>query len=299
MVRQHQHALYDILLRAAAQSLIQLAADPHAVGGLMGVLCVLHTWTRALGSHPHVHCLVPAGGVSADRTEWRTARPTYLVPVQALSQLFRGRFCALVRQECPDLTIPASVWSTEWVVYGQPSVQGTERVLRYLGRYVYRIALTNNRILSIEAGQVSFRYQDSQTHRWKTMTLPAQECIRRFLQHVLPQGFHKVRDSGLWSPAHRALLHRVQLALAGPVPPLSSEPPPPPPAPGSLPAAYGSALLLRPSLGQCPWQTAAPLPRWPRLLPTTLAFMSLPTSEARGPSVDTPTNLLLKWARLD
>jgi len=104
------------------------------VGGLIGVLCVLHTWTRALAYHPHVHCLVPAGGVSADHQQWRPAGQTYFVPVRALSKMFRGRFCALVHQERPDLNLPESVWTTDWVVYCQPTVQGTENVLDYLGR---------------------------------------------------------------------------------------------------------------------------------------------------------------------
>lgn len=132
---------------------------------------------------------------------------------------------ALVRQECPDLTIPESVWTTEWVVYGKPTVQGTEHVLNYLGRYVYRVALTNNRILSIEDGQVCFRYQDSRKHCWKIMILPALEFIRRFLQHVLPRGFHKVRSYGLWSPVHRSLLHQLQLSLASQAPPAPRETP--------------------------------------------------------------------------
>jgi putative transposase/transposase-like zinc-binding protein len=223
LIRRHQRDLYDILLRAAAQSLITLAADAHYVGGLIGVLCVLHTWTRTLAYHPHVHGLVPAGGVSADRTEWWPARTSYLVPVHALSQLFRGRFRGLVRQERPDLTIPESVWTKGGVVYCKPALQGREQVLNYLGRYVHRIALTNSRLLSIEDGHVRFRYQDAQDQRWKTMTLPALEFIRRFLQHVLPQGFHKVRYYGLWSPIHRPLLHQLQLLLAGHTP----EPPPP------------------------------------------------------------------------
>jgi Putative transposase len=106
LVRRDQKDLYDILLRAAAQALITLAADPHYVGGRIGVLCILHTWSRTLAYHPHVHCLVPAGGVSADRTEWRPARPSYLVPVHALAKLFRGLFLALVRLERPDLPLP-------------------------------------------------------------------------------------------------------------------------------------------------------------------------------------------------
>src|SRR5882724_13035977 len=225
LVRSNQKDLYDILLRAAAPALITLAADPHDVGGLIGVLGVLHTWTRALVYHPHVHGLVPAGGISADRTEWRPARQTYLVPVRALSKLFRGLFLDLVRRERPDLAIPESVWTMEWGVYGTPAVQGTEQVLRYVGRYVHRIALTKSRMLSLDNGQVCFRSQVSQDHRWKTMTLPALEFIRRFLQPVLPQGFHNVRYDGLWSPAHRPLLHQLQLCLAGQAPPSPPESP--------------------------------------------------------------------------
>jgi hypothetical protein len=183
LVRRHQQDLYDILLRAAAQALIPLAADPHDVGELIGVLCVLHTWTRTLVYHPHVHCLVPAGGVSADRTEWRPARTSSLVPVHALSKLFRGLCLDLMRQERPDLTRPEAVWTQGWVVC-KPTVQGPEKVLNDLGRYVHRIALTKSRMVSIEDGDVCFRYQDSQNHRWHTMTLPAQEFMRRFLPHV-------------------------------------------------------------------------------------------------------------------
>jgi Putative transposase/Transposase zinc-binding domain len=267
LVRRNQKDLYDILLRAAAQSLLKLAADPHYVGGLIGVLCVLHTWTRALVYHPHVHCLVPAGGLSADRTEWRPARQTYLVPVHALSKLFRGVFLDLVRQERPDLTLPEAVWTKGWVVYCKPTVQGPEKVLNYLGRYVHRIALTNSRIVSIEDGYVCFRYQGSQSHRWNTMTLPAQEFIRRFLQHVLPQGFHKVRYYGLWSPLHRPLLHQLQLWLARHAP----DPPPASPAPESQPTDSGCPPLRAgqtcPHCGQGLLVLIRLLPRHPRGLP--------------------------------
>ncbi len=215
LVRHHQKDLDDIWLRAAAQALLKLAMDPHDVGGLIGILCVLHPWTRTLAYHPHVHRLVPAGGVSADRTEWRPARPSSLVPVQARAKLFRGLFLDLVRQERPDLTRPASVWTKGWVVYCKPTVRGAEQVLNSLGRYVHRLALPNHRLLSIADGQVCFRSQDSQDQRWRTMTLPADACIRRFLQHVWPQGFHKVRYDGLWRPVHRPLLHQLQLGLAG------------------------------------------------------------------------------------
>src|SRR5882724_11737808 len=186
LVRRNQKDLSDILLRAAAPALIKLAADPHDVGGLIGVLCVLHTWTRALIYHPHVHCLVPAGGLSADRTEWRPARQTYLVPVHALSKLFRGLFLDLVRQERPDLTRPEAVWTTGWGGYGKPTVQGAAKVRNDLGRYVHRLALTKSRMVSIEDGYVCFRSQDTQSHGWHTMTRPAQAFMRRFLPHVLP-----------------------------------------------------------------------------------------------------------------
>ena len=213
VVRQHQKSLYSILMKAAAGALIKLAADPHYVGGLIGVMTILHTWTRTLEYHPHIHCLVPAGGVSDDR-RWRSARKNYLVPVKALSRLFRGLFKELVARQLPELKMPKSVRGQDWVVYCKPSVQGAEAVLKYLGRYVHRIAITNSRIVSIDDGNVTFRYQRCGDSKWRTMTLAANEFIRRFLQHVLPRGVHKVRYYGLWAPANRRLLHQVQLLLA-------------------------------------------------------------------------------------
>ena len=219
-VRSHPKILYGIFMKAAAKSLIKLAADPHYVGGLIGVLAVLHTWTRTLLYHPHVHCLVPAGGVSDDQ-EWLPARKKYLVPVKALSRIFRGMFRDMVAKELPALMIPEGAWKQEWVVYCKPAIQGADKVLAYLGRYVHRIAIANSRILSIEDGKVTFRYQKCGDSQWKMMTLPANEFIRRFLQHVLPKGTHKVRYYGLWSPSNRSRLHQVQILLARdkPVPP--------------------------------------------------------------------------------
>jgi hypothetical protein len=134
VVRRPQQALDDSLIRAAAQALIPLAAAPHAVGGRLGGWGVLHTWTRPLADHPHVHGLVPAGGVSADRTAWRPARSSSLVPVQALSTLLRGRLRALVQQERPDLLLPESVWTRGWVVDGKPAGHSTEQIRQDLGR---------------------------------------------------------------------------------------------------------------------------------------------------------------------
>jgi hypothetical protein len=193
---------------------MDLAADPRYVGGKIGILGVLHTWTRAMVYHPHLHCLVPAGGLSADGQSWFPARKNFLVPVRALSEIFRAKLMKLLRQALPQETYPQSLWTTNWVVYCKPSLQGTPRLLDYLGRYVHRIAITNNRILSLDHPFVTFRYKDAREHRWKTMQLPAPEFIRRFLQHVLPQGFHKVRYFGLFSPANRDLLNQTIERLA-------------------------------------------------------------------------------------
>lgn len=212
-VRANQKTMYTIIMRAAAKSIIKLAADPHYVGGLVGVMAVLHTWTRTLVYHPHVHCLVPAGGLTPDG-QWNQAKNDYLVPVKALSKIFRGMMRDFVAKELPELDIPQSVWKRNWVVYCKPPVKNPQKVLDYLGRYVHRVAIANSRILSIDGGKVTFKYQDNKTRQWKTMTLAAEEFIRRFLQHVLPRGVHKVRYYGLWNPAHREKLKQLQQQLA-------------------------------------------------------------------------------------
>jgi hypothetical protein len=197
-----------------------------------------------------VPCLVPAGGVSADRTEWRPARTSALVPVHALATRLRGLWLDLLRQERPDLTLPEVVWTTGWVVSGKPTPHGREHVLTYLGRYVHRSALTNPRLLSSADGQVCFRDQDAQDPRWQTRTLPAHACSRRFWPQVVPQGCHTVRDEGLWSPVHRPLLHQLQRCLAGYA--AAPSPPAPEPAPPAT-ATWGPPFRaghLCPSCGQ-------------------------------------------------
>jgi hypothetical protein len=219
IVRAHPRSLYGILMKAAARALMKLAADPRYVGGQLGILAVLHTWTRTLEYHPHVHCLVPGGGLSPEGN-WVPSRSDYLVPVKALSRIFRGVFADLTRKTCPDITLPQSIWNRPWIVYAKPAVQGTDHVLTYLGRYVHRVAIANSRIISIDNGRIVFRYQRAGETQWKTMALSAREFIRRFLQHVLPAGVHKVRYYGLWAPANRQRLHDLQdkLAKLGPDP---------------------------------------------------------------------------------
>jgi hypothetical protein len=250
-IRRHQRIGYGLLMKTAARALMKLAADPHYVGGTVGVLAVLHTWTRTLVYHPHVHCLVPGGGVSRDG-RWMPARRRYLVPVKALSRIFRGMFRDAMAKELPDVRVPDAAWKKAWVVYAKPAVQGAEKTLAYLGRYVHRVAITNSRLLAIDNGRVAFRYQRSGEAVWRTLTLEADEFIRRFLQHVLPEGVHKVRYYGLWSPACRGLLRRVQLALAwdapaalhDPSPPTSEEPRSPHPMEGRPCPCCGHGKLV-------------------------------------------------------
>ena len=214
LVRSHQRVLLGVLMRTAAETLQALAADPHYVGGTLGILAVLHTWTRTLGYHPHVHCLVPGGGLAADGVTWRRARGTYLVPVRALSVRFRARFMARLNAALPDVVVPAAVWTKSWVVYAKPTVQGSALVLRYLARYVHRVAITDARILTVDASTVTFRYQDARARAWRTLTLAGEEFLRRFLQHVLPRGFHKVRYYGFWRPRAAPIRLRLQHQLA-------------------------------------------------------------------------------------
>ncbi len=219
---RHQKIVYGLLMKAAAASLMKLAADPRYVGGRIGILAVLHTWTGTLSHHPHVHLLVPAGGVTKEG-EWAAARKDYLVPVKALSVIFRGMFLQMLRKALPQQVLPGAIRKKKWHVYCKPTVQGTEKVLRYLGRYVHRTAFANSRLIRIEDGQVTFRYKVRRQRRWETKTLPAMEFIRRFLQHVLPRGTHKVRYYGIWHPSCRSLLRRVQLVTGRPEIPTAVE----------------------------------------------------------------------------
>jgi hypothetical protein len=217
IMRRHQKTLYGVLMKAAAQSLMKLAADPRYVGGKVGILAVLHTWTSTLSYHPHVHLLVPGGGVTPEG-EWVSARKRYLVPVRALAKIFRALFMELAQRALPELRLPSSAWSKPWVVYCKPTVQGSEKVLQYLGRYVHRVAFANSRLVRIADHRVTFRYLDRGRQQWKTMTVSSEEFLRRFLQHVLPRGTHKVRYYGIWNPAQRSVLRQVQLAIGrGPI----------------------------------------------------------------------------------
>lgn len=219
VVRSNQRALLAVLFKAAFDTLSELCADPRHLGAQIGALAVLHTWTRTLEWHPHVHLLVPGGGLAPDGQTWigktkRKERRHFLVPVKALAKCFRGRFMHLARRALPNVNFPEIPWKKRWVVFAKPTVQGADSVLEYLGRYVHRTALSDRAILKQEQETVTFQYRDSRDAVKKTMTLPGQEFLRRFLQHVLPKGLHRVRAFGLLHPTHRTNLRRLQLLLS-------------------------------------------------------------------------------------
>lgn len=197
----HQKLVYGALLRCAAASLLKLTGDPRWLGATPTILAVLHTWTRAMLYHPHVHLLVSAGGLSDDGQAWLAPKNVaFLVPVRALSVIFRAKLRDAFRQAGLLDQVPTAVWQKPWVVHAQPAGSGL-KVLSYLARYVFRVAITNSRLEAFDQGQVTFRYRDNQTQQLRHVCLPAEEFIARFLQHTLPQGFPKVRHYGLASTA--------------------------------------------------------------------------------------------------
>jgi Putative transposase/Transposase zinc-binding domain len=213
LLRSNQRDGYALLMKAAAEAIVELARDPRFVGGTVGVLAVLHTWTQQLLFHPHVHCLVTGGGVSDDGRDWHAARKGFLVPSIALAKLVRGKLKAGLANKRPDLLLPDTVWTTPWVVHITRWGQGEQAVLDYLARYVFRIAITNTRIVGLDDRTVTFRYKQRKSSRWRTCRIDGHEFIRRFLQHVLPKGLHKVRYFGLWHPAKRQYAAQARLLL--------------------------------------------------------------------------------------
>jgi Putative transposase/Transposase zinc-binding domain len=228
---QNQREVYGILFRAAAETLQQIAADPKHLGAEIGFLAILHTWGQNLQHHPHVHCVVPGGGLSPDGARWISCRPGFFLPVRVLSRVFRGKFLALLRNafdrgrlsfhgKLSTLANPAefqhclaATAKTEWVVYAKPPWGGPEQVLKYLARYTHRVAISNQRLIAMDDDKIQFHWKDyAHGGAPKTMTLKAVEFIRRFLLHVLPSGFVRIRHYGFL--ANRVCREKLALCRA-------------------------------------------------------------------------------------
>ncbi|MDE0221908.1 MAG: IS91 family transposase [Spirochaetaceae bacterium] len=225
---QNQRAIYGALFAAAAATLRTIAADPKHLGADIGFIAVLHTWGQTLVHHPHLHCVIPGGGLSPDGTDWISCRNGFFLPVRVLSKLFRGKMLAALQEHfaadrlqfhgaLSELADPGrfralceQLRAKQWVVYSKPPFGGPEQVLKYLARYTHRVAIANSRITAADADSVSFRYQDyAGGHRHRMMQLDAVEFLRRFLQHVLPDRFVRIRHYGFL--ANRARKEKLPL----------------------------------------------------------------------------------------
>jgi hypothetical protein len=259
--------LYGLLFRASADSLLEVAADPKHLGAQIGFLSVLHTWGQNLLYHPHLHCVIPSGGLSSDQQAWVRARPRFFLPVKVLSRVFRGKFVAGLKRAHRNnqLCLPGSLkplandkafrcflrslFRQDWVVYAKPPFGGPRHVLHYLARYTHRVAISNHRLIRFTDGKVTFRWKDyAHGGKPRLMTLAAEEFLRRFLLHILPRGFVRIRFFGfLASRKRRALLPLCQQLLdtnsasgsrsCAPAPPC-------PPAAWSCPLCGGPMMLI-------------------------------------------------------
>lgn len=257
---QNKRVVYGLLMKAAAETTLQIAADKKRLGARIGITAVLHTWGSAMTHHPHVHMIVPGGGLSDDGARWISAKPDFLVHVHVLGTLFRGKMLAMLteahaqgRMQFHNQIAGLADRNTfkrflgplrhaTWVVHVKKPFAGPQAVLRYLSRYTHRVAISNRRLVAADDGAVSFRWKDYKiegSDRWKRMTLSAHEFIRRFLSHVLPKGFHRIRHYGLFANGNRAeaiAKSRELLAVA---------PPPPKPDPAK-PAADEPRVMPTP-----------------------------------------------------
>ena len=221
---QNKKVIYDLLFRASAETLLEVARDPRHLGAEIGFFSVLHTWSQKLQLHPHVHCVIPAGGLSLDHTRWMKSRCRFFLPVKVLSRVFRGKFVAALQRVFREgqlrfhgsLALLAQpkifaaslrpLFRKDWVVYAKRPFGGPEYVLQYLGRYTHRVAISNHRLVSLADGKVTFRWRDSADHNeQKLMTLPLDEFLRRFLLHLLPNRFVRIRNFGFLANRRRTV----------------------------------------------------------------------------------------------
>ena len=278
---QNKAVVYDLLFRAASQTMLTIAADPRHLGARIGITAVLHSWGSALTHHPHIHMIVPGGGISLDGQHWVSSRPAFLLPVRVLGKLFRrlfmtrllelfdagrlrffGRLVELQARTAFQRHL-APARKKPWIVYAKPPFTGPAAVLAYLSRYTHRVAISNRRLLALDERGVTFRYKDYRrdgAERYRTMTLPVDEFIRRFLLHVLPRGFHRIRHYGLLaSGTRRDNLARARELLT--VPPPAPEPDTAEPADHrpACPCCGGRMLILE-TFERCAQPRAPPRP---------------------------------------
>jgi hypothetical protein len=261
---QNKKVVYHLLFRASAATLLEVAADPKHLGAEIGFLSVLHTWGQNLQHHPHVHCVIPAGGLSTDHQRWVHPRYSFL-PVKVLGKVFRGKFVAglrrafrrgtlqfpgaleAIRTEKAFRAFLRTLFRQNWVVYAKPPFGGSEHVLHYLARYTHRVAISNHRLLDVADGQVTFRWKDyAHGNKQRKMTLTADEFLRRFLLHVLPKGFIRIRFFGFLAPRRRGALLPLCLRLLTdhPQPRSPAIPSPQPPAMWRCPRCGGPMMLI-------------------------------------------------------
>ena len=242
LVLQNKKVIYDLLFRTSAETLLEVARNPQHLGAEIGFFSVLHTWSQKLDIHPHVHCVVPAGGLSLDHTHWVKSRHRFFLSIKVLRRVFRGKFVAALQQAFRegqlvfhgDLTLLAQpkifaawlrpLFRKDWVVYSKPPFGGPQYVLQYLGRYTHRVAISNHRLVAFAEDKVTFRWRDSaHQNQHRLMTLSVDEFLRRFLLHLLPEGFVRIRNFGFLANRRRATTLPLCFQLLGSAPQTEQE----------------------------------------------------------------------------
>jgi hypothetical protein len=282
LIWQNKKALFKLLFETSAETLLEVAADPKHLGAEIGFLSVLHTWGQTLQAHPHIHCVVPGGGLSPDHQHWIRAPNHFFLPVRVLSRVFRGKFVAGLRRAshqnklvflgaCERLAQPNTfsaflrkLFREDWVVYAKKPFGGPEHVLHYLARYTHRVAISNHRLVDVNNTHVTFRWKDYAHHsKHRTMKLTHEEFLRRFLQHVLPRGFPRIRHFGLFANRRRGTLLPLCRAL------LSFQPPPAPIRQTKAPILWVCPLCQGPmrvverlTARELRWQQSRPVARF-------------------------------------
>jgi hypothetical protein len=239
---QNKQVLYNLLFRTSSEALLEVASDPKHLGADIGFLSVLHTWGQNLLHHPHVHCVIPAGGIASNRSAWISTGTRFFLPVKVLSRVFRGKFVAALKRafrrgelgfhgKLGPLSDPKAfrrflrqLFRQDWVVYAKRPFGGPEHVLHYLARYTHRVAISNHRLISFADGKVTFRWKDyAHGSKKRAMTVTAEEFLRRFLLHVLPRGFVRIRHFGFLANRRRSESVQLCRQLIGDAPPLSAD----------------------------------------------------------------------------